>query len=66
MFCYNCQESGHIAKECRNEKMQGERKCFNCNGSGHIAADCTEKKRIQIANQCFLNVVSAMNVVTRQ
>lgn len=37
--CYNCQKSGHIARDCRQQKPR-EVKCFKCNKEGHFANSC--------------------------
>uniref|UniRef100_A0A4W5NME9 CCHC-type domain-containing protein n=1 Tax=Hucho hucho TaxID=62062 RepID=A0A4W5NME9_9TELE len=53
--CYNCQKSGHFARECkaaythcgrkghnnRESAKKGKRKCFNCQKTWHFARDCT-------------------------
>ena len=35
--CYNCQEIGHKAFQCKND-----RKCAKCAGTGHRHSECTE------------------------
>lgn len=43
--CGNCDELGHTAKECTQEKMERTDqvviKCYNCEGEGHRVRDCT-------------------------
>ena len=42
--CINCKRKGHMASECRQQKVEvKDRKCFICNKTGHIAKDCKEK-----------------------
>jgi len=48
--CYNCNKSGHMAKDCRGGSRAGgvqgrAMSCYNCNGEGHMARDCPEVDR---------------------
>ncbi|KAL9116846.1 MAG: hypothetical protein Q9187_006624, partial [Circinaria calcarea] len=45
--CGNCNELGHIAKHCKEEKAVVDRvevKCVNCEEIGHRARDCTKAR----------------------
>ncbi|GAP83159.2 putative zinc knuckle transcription factor protein [Rosellinia necatrix] len=45
--CSNCNELGHISKNCPQEKMEKERvviMCFNCTQPGHRMRDCRQKR----------------------
>ena len=39
--CYNCQEWGHISKECAKAKVD---RCWNCGKGGHQAKGCPSKQ----------------------
>ena len=41
-WCFQCQESGHIAYHCPNVW------CFECNDYGHIVVDCPHRKPPQV------------------
>ncbi|KAJ5532710.1 hypothetical protein N7494_009262 [Penicillium frequentans] len=46
--CRNCDEIGHIAKNCKQERTEAERteiKCSNCEAVGHRVRDCPEPRR---------------------
>lgn len=59
--CSNCNELGHIAKNCPQETMERERlviTCVNCQETGHRMRDC---EYIRVDNSHFLtNVLQAL------
>ena len=48
MTCYNCQKTGHLAKNCTAGKAliyTGKRvECYNCKKEGHIARECPQQE----------------------
>ncbi|KAK9415659.1 hypothetical protein SUNI508_10318 [Seiridium unicorne] len=41
--CNNCDEYGHVARDCPSDKVEKEQvvvKCFNCGEEGHRVRDC--------------------------
>ena len=45
--CFNCNKTGHVARQCRskvNESMQQDRRCFVCGESGHFKNRCPHLK----------------------
>ncbi|KGQ03672.1 ATP-dependent RNA helicase glh-4 [Beauveria bassiana D1-5] len=50
--CSNCDELGHTAKQCTQEKVVREAKglsCYNCGADGHRIRDCTEPRKDRFA-----------------
>ena len=59
--CFNCNQEGHIIKDCPLNRGESERRsqtCFLCNQEGHFKQDCPNKlKNPQPAGQqrlCYL------------
>ncbi|XP_017462552.1 PREDICTED: uncharacterized protein LOC108355928 [Rhagoletis zephyria] len=42
--CYNCNCSGHYAKDCRKAKREAG-SCYACGEKGHYGTDCKQYKR---------------------
>lgn len=50
-ICYNCNQEGHWAADCREEPVSKSReiregRCFNCGEKGHKRADCEEERNM--------------------
>lgn len=53
--CYNCNKSGHLARNCPDQDPQRSRdreergssgvSCYNCNKSGHISRNCPNDQK---------------------
>lgn len=33
-LCYNCNQHGHISRDCQNPRT--EKACYRCNSTGHV------------------------------
>ena len=42
--CYNCNTTGHIARDCKEAPQP--KKCHSCGEVGHLIADCPKKTRV--------------------
>ncbi|XP_040367269.1 uncharacterized protein LOC112177433 [Rosa chinensis] len=42
--CFNCNEMGHVARDCTKPKNLA---CFTCGQTGHFSRDCTQQRRGQ-------------------
>ncbi|CAO3587830.1 unnamed protein product [Absidia cylindrospora] len=38
--CYNCQQEGHVSKDCT--EARAEKLCYKCNQPGHMSRDCPD------------------------
>lgn len=47
--CWNCQEQGHMARECPHRKILA---CHNCGINGHISRDCQKNNQYRQI-RCF-------------
>ena len=61
--CYNCQQEGHEAKDCSNERVERApdnkvRRCYNCQQDGHEAKDCFNERVERASN--FVDKISRM------
>ena len=47
--CYNCNEEGHLSRDCTTEKKSKRPApiCYNCNEEGHLSRDCTVEKKVK-------------------
>ncbi|GLV46785.1 hypothetical protein CBL_20932 [Carabus blaptoides fortunei] len=48
MWCYNCQETGHLARDC--VKPTKPKSCFNCGGTNHVLKNCQQERKKPDAN----------------
>ncbi len=61
--CYNCQGTGHLARECPSERQERQDrpqrnynqrsygpKCYNCQQTGHMAKECDKQ---QAPKECY-------------
>ena len=61
MVCRNCNEEGHMSKECPNPRDPATMKCRNCDEMGHSSRECPKKRdysRVQCRNcsECTFSV----------
>lgn len=57
--CMRCNEIGHVARDCTQDKVENDRvivKCFNCGEEGHRIRDCEFRcpyHRVAIRVDCY-------------
>ena len=49
--CYNCKETTHLVKDCKNKRYVVSKSCYICGEFGHVASGC--KDRVLVPGACF-------------
>ncbi|XP_018372827.1 PREDICTED: protein lin-28 homolog B-like [Trachymyrmex cornetzi] len=59
--CYNCNETGHIARNCSKPKRK-RGSCFKCGATDHRLQACPQKKKASVPQKMSAQVESVTQI----